>query len=201
MSQKHYRSDALEAIARRTLSKLGAGYASASPRATPVERLIEGIYKLEIEYKYLTNNGRILGKTIFDDGYTPFYDAENRRYDLLKVKKGTMLIDAALLAPEKKGRLRFTQAHELAHWILHQEVFSGTGEAAALMSSDQDTALEWQANVLATNILMPAGQIKQCYYMLSEKHMDRPSIIEKMAEVFDVSKQAMRIRLESRGLL
>ena len=201
MKHPHYRPDTLEAIARRTLDRLGAFYASASPRATPIERLIEEIYKLEIEYKYLTNNRRILGKTIFDDGYTPYYDSENHRYDLLKVKKGTMLIDATLLVPEKKGRLRFTEAHELAHWILHQEVFAGTGEAPALMSSDQDTAVEWQADVLATNILMPAGQLKQCYYRLSAKHMDRLSVIEMMADIFGVSKQAMRIRLEARGLL
>lgn len=201
MSQLQYRSDALEAIARRALNKLGTGYAGASPRPTPIERLIEEIYKLDIEYKYLTNNGRILGKTIFDDGYTPYYDAEKRRYDLLQVKKGTMLIDATLLAPEKKGRLRFTEAHELAHWILHQEVFVGTGEVAAFMSSDQDTAVEWQANVLATNILMPAGQLKRCYYQLSAKRMDRGSIIEHMAEVFGVSRQAMRIQMEARRLL
>jgi len=118
----------------------------------------------------------------------------------MKVEKGTMLLEAMLLAPDKLGRLRFTQAHELSHWIIHQEVYAGTGEAAAFMSSDQDTATEWQANALATYLLMPAGQVKRCFYELSAQHMDRNAIVTKMAEIFAVSKKAMSIRLDTRGL-
>ena len=200
MKQVYYRQEALEAIARRTLVKLNPSYLNARPQAMPIEHLIEGIYKLCIEFKHLTNNGRVLGKTIFDSGYTPYYDTDRHQYELMKVEKGTMLLEAMLLAPDKLGRLRFTQAHELSHWIIHQEVYAGTGEAAAFMSSDQDTATEWQANALATYLLMPAGQVKRCFYELSAQHMDRNAIVTKMAEIFAVSKKAMSIRLDTRGL-
>lgn len=200
MKQVYYRQEALEAIARRTLVKLDPSYLNARPQPAPIEHLIEDIYQLCIEFKHLTNNGRVLGKTIFDNGYTPYYDTDRHQYELLQVEKGTMLIDAALLAPDKLGRLRFTEAHELSHWIIHQEIYAGTGEAAAFMSSDQDTATEWQANVLATYLLMPAGQVKRCFYQLSSQRMDRNAILEKMAETFCVSKKAMRIRLDTRGL-
>ena len=200
MKQPYIRQATLEAIARRTLLQLGYSYLNAQPQAVPLEHLIEDIYKLCIEYKYLTNNGRVLGKTIFDAGLTPYYDADKHQYDLLRVERGTMLIDTTLLEPSKLGRLRFTEAHELAHWILHQEAYAGTHEPAALLSSDQDTAMEWQANALATGILMPLGQIKRCYFSLSAQHMNRMQIIDQMADVFGVSKKAMRIRLDSHGL-
>lgn len=201
MVQKRYRTEALEAIARRTLLMLDPFYLNARPQVVPLEQLIEKKYGLCIEYRYLTNNGRILGKTIFDDGYTSYYDIDNHQYELMKVEKGTMFIDYTLIDPDMEGRLRFTEAHELAHWIIHQEVYAGTGEAAALMSSDQDTAAEWQANMLATCILMPLGQVKRCYYELQATGIAKRSVTEKMAQIFGVSKKAMAIRLESKGLV
>lgn len=201
MTRAYYREETLEAIARRTLTKYDMWLLNGAPKAVPIERIIEDVYKLELCFLYLTNNGRVLGKTIFDNGFTPYYDAANHRYELLPVKKGTMLIDASLEAKEQYGRLRFTEAHELAHWILHQEVYAGTGEAAALMSSDQDTATEWQANALATALLMPYGQIKRCFYALRAKYTDNRVIVDHMAELYGVSRQAMKIRLESKRLI
>ena len=47
------------------------------------------------------------------------------------------------------GRLRFTCAHELGHWVLHQKLYSGTGDVAAYegkTSLDESHGLvEWQA--------------------------------------------------------
>ena len=37
------------------------------PQPIPVEEIIES-YGISLEYQYLRKNGRILGKTIFDDG-------------------------------------------------------------------------------------------------------------------------------------
>ena len=83
------------------------------------------------------------------DGLTAIYDWENHRYDLLPVKGGTILIDCSLCEEETStGRLRFTCAHELGHWLLHKKQFSGTGENAALRSGDEsDNTLEVQANL------------------------------------------------------
>ena len=114
-----------------------------------------------------------------------------------------MLIEAALLEDEKLyGRLRFTLAHELAHYIIHKQIFSGTGVAAALYNNDTDEdATEWQANYLAKAILMPNGQIKRCFHALRPMCKTKSEYVCKMAEIFEVSKQAMEIRLKDFALI
>ena len=93
-------------------------------------------------------------------------------------------------------------AHELAHYIIHKRIFSGTGIAAALYKNDTDEdATEWQANYLAKAILMPNGQMKRCFYALRTVCKSRSELICKMAEIFEVSKQAMGIRLKEFALI
>ena len=101
------------------------------------------------------------------------------------------------------GRLRFTCAHELGHWVLHQKLYSGTGDVAAYegkTSLDESHGLvEWQADALATALLMPLPQIKRSFYRLRAGRSNE-QLVAEMAQIFQVSKQAMRIRLETRNL-
>ena len=130
MKKAYYREQALERIARDVITAYDPRLYYGSPAAIPIEDIIEA-QGLVLEYQYLRNNGRVLGETIFDDGLTAIYDRENHRYDLLPVKGGTILIDCSLCEEEAStGRLRFTCAHELGHWLLHKKQFSGTGENA-----------------------------------------------------------------------
>ena len=88
--------------------------------------------------------------------------------------------------------------------MLHKKLYSGTGDVAAYdgkSSSDESIGLiERQADALATALLMPMPQIKKCFYRIRPGHSDE-QIVAKMADTFEVSRQAMRIRLESRHLL
>ena len=169
----------------------------------PIETIIEKTFGLRIEYQYLTNDARELGRMIYDSGITTYYNREIMDYALMRVEGGTMLIEAALLEDEKLyGRLRFTLAHELAHYIIHKQIFSGTGVAAALYNNDTDEdATEWQANYLAKAILMPNGQMKRCFYALRPVCKTKSEYVCKMAEIFEVSKQAMEIRLKDFALI
>lgn len=153
MKKAYYREQALERIARDVITAYDPRLYYGSPVAIPIEDIIEA-QGLVLEYQYLRNNGRVLGETIFDDGLTAIYDRENHRYDLLPVKGGTILIDCSLCEEEAStGRLRFTCAHELGHWLLHKKQFSGTGENAALRSGDEsDNTLEVQANLLGSTL-------------------------------------------------
>ena len=136
MKKAYYREQALERIARDVITAYDPKLYYGPPTAIPIEDIIEA-QGLVLEYQYLRNNGRVLGETIFDDGLTAIYDWENHRYDLLPVKGGTILIDCSLCEEEAStGRLRFTCAHELGHWLLHKKQFSGTGENAALRSGE-----------------------------------------------------------------
>ena len=47
---------------------------------------------------------------------------------------------------------------------------------------------------------MPVGQIKRGFYQLQTEHTTRNKIV-KLAELFEVSKQAMEIRLSELGLI
>ena len=119
-------------------------------------------------------------------------------------KAGTILVDDRLCADRLLGRMRFTCAHELGHWVLHQKLYSGTGDVAAYegkTSSDESHGLiERQADALATALLMPIPQIKKCFYRLCPGKSEE-QLIAEMAQIFQVSKQAIQIRLESHNLL
>lgn len=202
MSVIYFRQQVLDTIARKVLINYKPSYLNWEPQATPIEKIIEKVYGLSIEYKYLTNDARELGRMVYDYGITTYFNKEKDEYELLHVNAGTMLIEASLLEDEKcYGRLRFTLAHELAHWLIHKKIFSGTGEAAALYNiNDEEDATEWQANYLATAILMPNGQVKRCFYVLRPKYKEMSEVVCEMAKIFEVSKKAMEIRLKDYSL-
>ena len=169
--------------------------------AIPIERLIEAM-GLNIEYQYLSKNGdKVLGKLICYDGITPYYDMELNQYMFLQVSANTILVEVRLADQENKGRYRFTLAHELAHWILHREMILSDKTEAAFIDGIHNSKMESQADYFASALLMPMGAIKKYYYSLFGKGYSRSDLISAMAEHFQVSKQAMQIRLESHNLI
>jgi hypothetical protein len=71
-----FRPQTLESIARKALSEYDTAYLGRPPGPVPIEIIIEKVYGLSIEYKYLTNNGRELGRMIYDDGITTYFDKD-----------------------------------------------------------------------------------------------------------------------------
>lgn len=204
-----YRLDALDAISRTVIKTYDCSLLN-SPKAIPIEEIIETL-DLIIEYQFLRKNDRVCGETVFDDAELPIYDMENKRYTTIIVRAGTILIDARLLAKNKDGRLRFTLAHELAHWVIHKRVFCGSFDCAALvkdkaikiekLSSEADRMIEKQADMLAVSILMPIAMVKRAFYQFRGECKDHGEIINRLSAMFCVSKQAMKIRLESHNLI
>lgn len=198
---KYLRLELLEAIARNTLKKYDESLVSGyDAKEVPIEEIIESM-GLSLEYQYIRNNGRILGETVFDDAYVPIYNMDEKRYELIFVERGTIILDASLLRCRTRGRHRFTAAHELAHWLIHQELYSGTGDAAAMLkslskSSEADRRIELQADMLASALLLPISQVKKAFYRTSGE--DR---VSRLAAQFGVSNQAMEIRLRNHHLI
>lgn len=198
---RYIRPELLEAIARNTLKRFDPRLIDSMENlCVPIEEIIEGL-GLDIEYQYIRKNGRILGETVFDNDYIPLYNMEKKKYELVYMERGTIIIDASLLESPADGRLRFTCAHELAHWLLHQELYCGSGDTAAMhnsiaKSSDADKSIERQADMLASALLMPINQVKRCFY-----HTIGNNKTEMLAKRFGVSKQAMEIRLKEHHLL
>ena len=167
----YYREQALEGIAREVITAYDPNLYYGVPRMIPIEDIIEA-QGITLEYQCLRKTGCVLGETIFDDGGTIIYDYDIPGYTIIAVKGGTILIDSSLCREDAStGRLRFTCSHELAHWLLHKKEYSGTGESAAMMTETntirtQNSALEIQANLLGSILLMPLPQVKRCFYQL-----------------------------------
>ena len=155
MRTPYYREQALEGIACEVITAYDPNLYYGVPRMIPIEDIIEA-QGITLEYQCLRKTGCVLGETIFDDGGAIIYDYDIPGYTVIAVKSGTILIDSSLCREDAStGRLRFTCAHELAHWLLHKRLYSGTGESAAMMTETnivrtQNSALEMQANLLGS---------------------------------------------------
>lgn len=91
---------------------------------------------------------------------------------------------------EPHTRRRFTVAHELAHYLLHRDQLGDKYPENVLLRGGLSNKEETEANKLAAGILMPYSKIDESI----DKGNDKFSIPE-LADIFDVSKQAMSIRL------
>lgn len=92
-------------------------------------------------------------------------------------------------ADEPSYRQRFTAAHEIGHFILHKEfIGNGISDNYLLRAEGLSNRQEAEANRFAADLLMPKILIAQA--------MDRGvTDADDLAELFQVSKVAMSIRL------
>ena len=100
---------------------------------------------------------------------------------------------------EARERQRFTIAHELSHFLLHKIVIDSSPDGIkdnVLYRSGESERIEYEANRLAADIVMPMPLIKQ---VLSEEFngVVTEATIERLAARFQVSKAAMEIRLST----
>lgn len=147
------------------------------PKQTDVEYLAEECFYLEIKHDNITPNGAVLGMIAFADTEfnTVGMDYEERT---IKLEEGTMLIDMSLIGRENLARKRFTEAHEISHWVCHRSYHSPThGQYEFRRNTSSYVACrtenieqykkrvqsekteedweEWQADSLAAALLMP----------------------------------------------
>ncbi len=190
----------LENVARQTLLQYDKNILNSPPKAVDIERIIEKL-GVDIFYTHITNNGRILGKTVFNEGLTTNYNNTLKEYRLISFTNPTIMVDMSLLECTNNGRLRFTLAHELAHYILHKEKYENTSISVALVEKTVDTSEEWQANTLASCLLMPNNLLKKSFYEHKEKTINKNETIKSMMNIFEVSEQALLIRLKTCNLI
>ncbi|MBA1158923.1 ImmA/IrrE family metallo-endopeptidase [Microvirga mediterraneensis] len=103
---------------------------------------------------------------------------------------------------DRPVRKRFTVAHELGHFVLH--LAAGEGEFIddednfrTITDPDEpwneERRREWEANVFAAAILMPSSVVRDRWPEIRD--------VDGMAEWFQVSRQAMALRLNQLGLI
>ncbi len=118
----------------------------------------------------------------------------------------------------KLNRLRFTVAHELAHYFLHRDLpqpenFASMPAFARWTESygGQKYDAEQEANEFAGRLLVPDSRLKACFdefapeaeklvphFMASGSLRDK--FAEKIAPKFGVNSQAIAIRLDRDGI-
>jgi len=98
---------------------------------------------------------------------------------------------------EAKHRQRFTLAHELAHFLLHRdrvEEANGWSENVLLRAPNQPMQIEYEANRLASDLVIPSAQLAEATAEYSGPMT--PAVIEDLAHRFGVSAAAMEIKLQ-----
>ncbi len=101
------------------------------------------------------------------------------------------LVEISVSSKEPRLRQRFTVAHELGHWALqHGTSFRDCVDDFRL---SQRAPKEVAANKFAAELLMPTEAVKEAIEGMGITALPR------LANIFEVSQLAMKIRLEQLG--
>lgn len=91
------------------------------------------------------------------------------------------------------GLKNFTIAHELGHWVLHKHLIG-----------ERSKKIEREADLFAVYLLMPEQMVRAEFAKLNSRRLTQCLLAEiklsSMAQRFQVSRQAMSIRLSQREL-
>jgi Zn-dependent peptidase ImmA (M78 family) len=193
------------------------------PQAINIDDFVELYLGMKIDYQYLSNDGRYLGMTVFNDtDKVIIFDPEKRQADYLHADARTVIIDNTLLEEKQKQRYRYTMGHEGSHDIFHsgyysydpdQLTFFDKSNAAPMVqcrqkpfNSSMKTSkqwsdvewMEWQANFLSSVLLMPAQAVRlvAAGNKHTTAHERSHAMIKAVAKTFDVSQEAAMYRLK-----
>lgn len=184
------------------------------PMAIPIEKIVADM-GLKVQYVCLSEEADIYGATIFTDGALEIYDPEEGLYDTKVFKRKTVLIDPEAVKKTNVGCKHNTLAHECVHWYKHRLYYKMQKFTAPRMArfckcsvnqlpyaTEDENIMEGQATGIAPRILMPKATFIEAasqYDIVYGK--DNWQAVHGLADLFDVSKQSVMIRLEECNLL
>ena len=209
-------SDAISNLAAQTIQKYKE-YIDADWEIFKLDPItLAKMWELDVKFVDLGKESEILGFTAFNDMSIKLTDAYQSEI-ILELSGRTIVINEALKRG-CEGRLNFTITHEIAHHII--DIVCGVNYSIKFRqlphfekpgirySMDYD---EYIANQLAAALLMPDRFVDIVFNKLFQ--VDRieriHSILDKisfkkfcaMAALFGVSKSALAIRLQKKGML
>ena len=191
------------------------------PKSIDVYAVIEQLLGVEYDWKYLTPDQSVWGMTFFKPGYCWVWPESHYKPGMLTKKafyeQGTILIDSFLTELPDRGPENFTVMHEVFHQVLHKRCFKHSNGDYRHETKKTNLSLqagrkyrtsleicESQANFCAACFLMPKEPVTAMFVkMVSSKASSNipDDAIQDMANEFSVSKSAMRIRLQTLGLV
>jgi Zn-dependent peptidase ImmA (M78 family) len=120
------------------------------------------------------------------------------------------------------NRYRFSLAHELGHYWLHEDLYSSLviqsvadyRRVQTSIGAEDYRWLEWQAHAFAGLVLVPPDPLKNAFNAILQKANDsglsrkdieaypaRQRLVHSLSKQFEVSEDVIEIRLEKDGLL
>lgn len=189
---------------------------------------MENVLHLDIEWKYLSPNMKILGIIFFEDG--EFYIWPKGTFSKKDVphkeffKKGTVVINQAILDRKDFEKERFVANHESMHWIKDKAFFLRLDNSIlqicnknSFLSSDWNDRMssvdivERQTNYLNAAVLMPRDVIiKEFLKEIRFKFVPTKPIvlkkwmfgaISKIAKAYGVNFNVVKYRLQDLEIL
>lgn len=157
--------------------------------AVPVEQIAEQYLGYELEF-------------VGDDGALPGDVIGGIDFDA-----NTIIINSSI--ESHLGRYSFTIAHEIAHHVLHRDLFLKARSGASIMcrGGKKRPIEEVQADRFAEALLMPANLIEEHHRKVKNENIFKPtnqmsmaSKIIESSQLNNVSVSAMVVRLNHLGL-
>ena len=207
----------------RLAGEIVAGYRGRGRNAlmTDINRFARDYLGLTVRYAdFLTDKTHILGMTALRAAKIDFGNGEHR------FRGKTVYMDLSLKKRENLGVRNFTLAHECAHVALlsYESALKGRRDerdcSARCATLDRGHLFpgeegfdwwEWQADVMASALLMPGGAVRElaCSLGKTDRFVVSPGLgmhwkdektAREMAETFGVSYRAMAYRLKTLGM-
>lgn len=128
-------------------------------------------------------------------------DLEKKISGAIRYKKDEDKFEILINKNDIKVRQRFTIAHELGHYFLHQEFLKNEEIHVDTMyrTANNEAEIE-QSREREKEVDYFAGALLMNRTLLEKMHKENNSIKE-LAEIFNVSVSAMTVRLDVLGLL
>lgn len=209
----------LDCIANRVTRKYYRVLGVDPNDLTPIDPVLlaEEIVKLNVMFSPLCSDGSILGLAAFANVELELCLSDGSSISK-QLKNGDIVIDTGLQQEGLLGRCNFTIAHETGHHILSKlfpkeygPLCNRTSHIMYRREKEAHNWIEWQADSIASSLLMPQALISQSLFRFSfgEKvemlnKVFRPKEYQRfcdMADYLGVSKQALAIRLKQLGRL
>ena len=140
-------------------------------------------YEVNIE-KVVENEGIILEKD---------YEMESSKSGSLSMDKEQGKWVIRVNGKHHIKRQRFTIAHEFAHYCLHKDEKGSFVDEEIYFRKDHESSIEYNADVFASEILMPKSLFERAI------RVDGIKSIKELSERFNVSTMAITIRAEKLG--
>ena len=213
-------SNTLEIVAEQIL-RIYQPTMLETPRALDVKKLLS-LLDVELIERKLSKDNSILGEIVFKDMKINVFE-ESDKPSAIDVSKGTIIVDPTIKDLRNLGSYNNTVVHEFVHWILHRNyqecrmIVDSNANTSFIDANPEFTALrwtdiewmEWHANSIAPRLLMPKKTTKQKVNELFTEYSLKYSenlktnmfeqVIDDIADFFQVSRLAAKIRLQQLG--